>query len=399
MKLRILSYVIVLASISVGCQTADKYLLKKLLNRLEKIKTISYFYYQTATLPYDTIPSVSYSTFKKEYINPEDEYVGASIASFLINDTSKLEYFYDGKSKAYLNWTNKTIPVDSFENNEHPFRIVYPPIITHVKSLLKYALETTDNISISVIEHADSVIIALFIKNKMPEVVGNRIVYAEIPYLTPSESFVKYEIFFSCKNILPTKIVRRLPDKICWETCKYISINEDLPESLYPGNYFPSDFKIDSQHKKGNESNLDLGQVAPDWILEDLNSELFSLNEMKSKVIIMQFTGLGCGPCETSVPYMKKISREYNRDLLELVAIETWSNNKTAVRKHLLKHDIQYKYLFANDKFRQDYRVADGVPKFVILDKKKVIRKVIIGFSRENTINEINTTISQIISE
>jgi hypothetical protein len=75
-----------------------------------------------------------------------------------------------------------------------------------------------------------------------------------------------------------------------------------------------------------------------------------------------------------------------------------WSNNKAALSKHIIKKGINYKYLFANNKIKQDYDVNE-VPMFVILDEKRIIRKIIIGFNGENTINEIKAKISQILSK
>ena len=94
--------------------------------------------------------------FKKEFDNEKDKFVGASIASFQLEDTTKMVYFYDGKVKSYLDWENKTIPIDSFQHDRYPFRVVYPPFFTQVKCLLKYALETTDNKIIQVYDLTDS---------------------------------------------------------------------------------------------------------------------------------------------------------------------------------------------------------------------------------------------------
>jgi thiol-disulfide isomerase/thioredoxin len=397
MKKTILTYTFIVVPMIIWCQNAEKNNLRNLLSRLEKIKGASYIYCQTASLPFDTIPSLSYSVLKKEFIAPGDEYVGASIASFNLNDTSRLEFFYDGKSKAYLDWENKIIPIDSFKFNPHPFRIVYPPFITYVKSLLKYALETHDTISLSTFELPDTIIIKLYIKNKAVEVVGNRIVYAELPDMAPDELFTEYEIWFDGKNKLPAKIIKRLPNRICWETCRNIRINETNPESFDPGKYFPPDFIIFSDVQKENEIDL-TGNAAPDWILEDINDNRISLKDVKAKIIIIQFTGLGCGPCQSAIPYLKKISNEYQNNILEVVAIETWSNNKTALTRYLLNKGINYRYLIANEKVIRDYQV-NGVPKFIIIDTRGLIRKIITGFNGANTINEINGTIGHLMSE
>lgn len=387
----------IFASINVWCQTNDNSYIRELLNKLDKIKFASYYYYQTATLPYDTLPSLSYSVLKREYIDASDKYVGAKIASFCTNDTSKLEYFYDGKSKAYLDYEKKTIPVDSFKNNPNPYRIVYPPFVTQVKSLLKYALETKDNISISIAEQNDTSVIKLYIKEKLVEVVGRKIVYAEISNIDPSEAFTKYEIWINNVKKIPFRIVKRLPDRMCWENTNNMIIDDVNYHHFNSKDYFPSEFNIGFKNIKEIENKI-VGLIAPDWVLKDINNNLISLKDLKSKVVIIQFTGLGCGPCLLSIPYLIKISNEYNNKQLELFSVEMWSNNKDALNKHIIKHGINYKYLFGNNKIKQDYHV-NGVPMFAILDEKRVIRKLIIGFNGENTMNDIKATINQILSK
>ena len=397
MRKTILTQIMIFASINVWCQTNDNSYIRELLNKLDKIKFASYYYYQTATLPYDTLPSLSYSVLKREYIDASDKYVGAKIASFSTNDTSKLEYFYDGKSKAYLDYEKKTIPVDSFKNNPNPYRIVYPPFVTQVKSLLKYALETKDNISISIAEQNDTSVIKLYIKEKLVEVVGRKIVYAEISNIDPSEAFTKYEIWINNVKKIPFRIVKRLPDRMCWENTNNMIIDDVNYHHFNSKDYFPSEFNIGFKNIKEIENKI-VGLIAPDWVLKDINNNLISLKDLKSKVVIIQFTGLGCGPCLLSIPYLIKISNEYNNKQLELFSVEMWSNNKDALNKHIIKHGINYKYLFGNNKIKQDYHV-NGVPMFAILDEKRVIRKLIIGFNGENTMNDIKATINQILSK
>ena len=112
---------------------SDTSYIRRIYNNLKQIKSASYFWYQSASVLYDTIPSLSYNVFKKEFDNQEDKFVGASIASFQLEDTTKMVYFYDGKVQSYLDWENKTIPIDSFQHNRYPFRVVYPPFFSNAK--------------------------------------------------------------------------------------------------------------------------------------------------------------------------------------------------------------------------------------------------------------------------
>lgn len=375
-------------------QTDTGYI-RKIYDNLMHIKSASYFWYQSASAPYDTIPSLSYNVYQKEFNNPEDTFVGASIASFQFEDTTRLVYFYDGKVKSYLDWGNKTIPVDSFQNNQYPYRIVYPPFFTFIKCLLKYALETPDNKIIQVNDLSDSVLISLTVYDQLVEVVGNKIVYADIPDLT-EDKWTKYDIWINKVNNIPYRLIKRFPDRVCWEVCKDIKINTTDKKSFVASEYFPPDFVIrSSKNKNTNEKNL-VGTVASGWKLKDTDNNEISLNDLKNKVLLIQFTGIGCGPCYQSIPCLAGLRDQFTRTEFEIISIETWSGQPAIIKKHISTNRIGWPYLVGDPEVKENYAIR-SVPKFFILDEQRVIRKIISGFDSAKTCAEIREKVNKIL--
>ena len=376
---------------------SDTSYLHRIYDNLKKIKSASYFWYQSASVLYDTIPSLSYNVFKKEFDNQEDKFVGASIASFQLEDTTKMVYFYDGKVKSYLDWENKTIPIDSFQHDRYPFRVVYPPFFTYVKCLLKYALETLDDKIVQVCDLTDSVLIRLSVNNKLVEVVGNRIVYAD-PSNLIEDIWTKYEIWINKVNDLPYRMIKQFPDRVCWEVCKEIRINTTDTIAFVASKYFPFNFAVKIfENEQSSEKNLE-GIVAPSWKLKDTDNNEIALSDLKSKVLIIQFTGIGCGPCYQSIPYLKKIKNQFKREEFDIVSIETWNKNISVIRKYKSSNNIDYKYLICNNEVGLKYGIQ-SVPKFFVLDDKRVIRKIVTGFDKEKTYVELKETIDLIVNE
>ena len=262
---------------------------------------------------------------------------------------------------------------------------------------MKYSLETPDNKIIQVKEFADSVLIRLYVNDKLVEVVGNRIVYADPSNLT-EDKWSKYDIWVNKVNNLPYRLIKRFPDRVCWEVCKEIKINTTDKISFVASNYFPSDFFIEfNENKKTNEKNL-VGTVAPGWKLKDTDNHEIALSDLKSKVLIIQFTGIGCGPCYQSIPFLIKIRNQFNRDEFDIISIETWNNALSVIKKHISSNRINYKYLIGNSEIKLKYGIQ-SVPKFFVLDKKRVIRKIITGFDKEKTYIELMGTVNQLINE
>jgi peroxiredoxin len=330
----------------------------------------------------------------KEYINPIDTFVGASYAEFQLKDSTKMVYFYDGKVKSYLDWENKTIPVDSFQNNKYPFRIVYPPFFTHVKSLIRYALDTTDSLKVELKDLGDSVQISLFIKDKIAEVVGNRIVYGEVP--STDEKYAQYDIWINKETEFPYRLKKKTPMFISWEIPKNVHINTTNTELFVASKYFPSDFTVTyNKNKKPNTRDLE-GKKAPDWSLKNTDNKTITSNDLKSKVLMIQFTGIGCGPCFLSIPFLKQLVADYKNKNFEFISIETWSGDMEELKKHQQRNSFNFKFLKAERNMMKEYQV-NSVPVFFILDENRAIRKVINGYQKGTTDKEIKDTVDKLL--
>ncbi len=115
--------------------------------------------------------------------------------------------------------------------------------------------------------------------------------------------------------------------------------------------YFPEGFAIDQFKRKPlpSEEVSELeGQVAAAWSLEDVGGNLVRFKDLASKVLMIQFTGVGCGPCHHSLPFLKQLVNDYSSNDFELVAIETWSNNRKRVKRYKEKNKINFKFLKSN---------------------------------------------------
>ena len=128
----------------------------------------------------------------------------------------------------------------------------------------------------------------------------------------------------------------------------------------------------------------------------DPDNNPFSLNNLKSKVILIQFTGIGCGFCHLSVPFLNSLIKEYEHSNLELIAIETWNDDPDVIKRYISNNKITYHYLKASDENKKQYQIS-GVPVFYILDENRIIRKVIKGYSKESTDKEIRDAINALI--
>ena len=181
-----------------------------------------------------------------------------------------------------------------------------------------------------------------------------------------------------------------------WESIEDVVFNHNKIEEFKVANYIPDGFTLLTR-KNQSETIMDLtNKKAPELNLIDSDNNPISLRNFNSKVILIQFTGIGCGFCHLSVPFLKNLQNDYTPDDLDLIAVETWSNDPEVVKRYISNNKINYPYLLSTDEHKKLYQIS-GVPVFFILDENRIIRKIIRGYSKGSTDKEIRDAINALI--
>ncbi|PWE00955.1 peroxiredoxin family protein [Marinilabilia rubra] len=175
----------------------------------------------------------------------------------------------------------------------------------------------------------------------------------------------------------------------------HLDIKKFKLADYFPEGYEIREYGIDTHKKKPNAHDL-LGKKAPDWTLPDFNNRMVTLNKLGSKVVLLKFTGIGCGPCQASVPALKRMAEDYEDKDLELISLETWTNNMQSLKHYSDKNEMNYKFLNCSDEVKKTYKIS-GVPVFFVLDKNRIIRKVIKGFSPEKTEKNLRAVVNKLL--
>jgi Peroxiredoxin len=394
-----LSCLLLLFAMLIGCNTSvntNDYL-KKVLNNLEKIESASYYQYTEVWNPWDTVAIASGHSFVKEYNNPSDTTIGASYVSLDDKDTTKFLFGYDGKIGVSAYHDNKIIVIDNFTARPFPFRPVGSPFFNHTKNIIRYALTTKDSITIDFVDNDDYYFFKLTInEDRQIEFFGKA-------YRMPDnsqfygETTSIYKLWISKTDNLPYKLRQEMSHTIYEGTCSKVEFNKLSINDFDIYKYFPADYEI-RKYRVGNgerkESGL-IGKKAPDWVLNDKDEQSVSLSDFKGKVLLIQITGIGCGPCQVAIPALNRIKEKYSSDEFELLAIETWSRKPNSLKSYSNSKGLTYNILCGTDEIVKDYETGGTVPVIFILDKQQIVRKVINGYSEKTTENEILDAINE----
>jgi len=384
-----------------GCrkQYSEKEFLTEVSANLGKIRSATYFSTATASAPGDTLKfSEPRTQYVKIFINPTDTLVGAGTLLFKGEDTTAMTDYYDGLSRGIVNLEEHYVKIDSFRNDPYPFRLVYYPFYTKINEIIKYSLTTADSISTDFGDYGDSLYFGLKIYNQhvyfhiRPIVIKNEYI--------PEDEISQFDIWFRKDDGMPYRMRSRWHHTTFFEEVHGARFNTTLDTFFTATDYFPEGFEIVQLRRdvKPEGSSPMTGMTAPDWTLRDPDEKMVGLKDLKARVVMIQFTGIGCGPCHLSLPFLRKLAGEYDENDLCLVSIETWSNNHVGIRRYMTANDLTHLFLLSEEEVTKAYGVK-SVPVFFILDEKRLIRKVINGYSKETTDSEIREAIDTLMKE
>lgn len=124
---------------------------------------------------------------------------------------------------------------------------------------------------------------------------------------------------------------------------------------------------------------LELGQVAPDFTLKNLQGTNLNLTEQRGQIIVVNFWASWCGPCRKEMPVLQSLHDKYNDLGVSVWGVNVEQENQ-AGRDFLRGLDLTFPIFFdASNNISASYQV-EAMPTTVIVDRNGKVRYVFQGF-------------------
>lgn len=378
---------------------AQEYL-REVLSKLESVKSATYDLYSEGWMAGDTLPSSVSKVFVEEYRNPQDTTIGSSFLEWDSEDKTRFESGYDGAVSVYMNRYQKTAEVNDFSNQFLPVRLIQPPFFNYVTSIIRYTLETKDNVTREVKETEKEYYLKLTIDEGVEvEFFGKPFHFPEMSFM--ADPIMVFEIWIDKETGLPYKYKRELCGSNSGiDECSNVKLNT-LPDknfdlyALVPEGY--ELVRMGEKNKCDEEPFKLADKPAPDWTAVNMQGDSVSLSSLKGKVTLLNLTGIGCGVCQLAIPFLNELDKRFDKDKFQLVTIDSWGKPLANVRNYISRHQIGYTFLSGNEQVVIDYKTGGFVPFFFLLDENLVIRKIIKGYAKGTTEKKIIDAIEELL--
>ena len=108
---------------------------------------------------------------------------------------------------------------------------------------------------------------------------------------------------------------------------------------------------------------VSVGSLAPLWTLDTPDGGSISLEDLRGKVVIMDFWATWCGPCRQVMPSLQALHETYGEELV-VIGVNTWEQEDPAA--FMIENGYTYPIVINGDAVAQEYYV-EGIPTFYVI--------------------------------
>lgn len=134
----------------------------------------------------------------------------------------------------------------------------------------------------------------------------------------------------------------------------------------------------------------EIGSPLPDFSVKDLQGRQVSSEDLRGKVVLIDFWATWCQPCKKEMPGYQQLLEHYGPQGFAVIGFkfDTMKDTEDPIR-FAKRLGVRYPLAVATDAVKQKFGGIEGLPTTMIYDRQGALRQKIIGFEYTDTVDKL----------
>lgn len=133
---------------------------------------------------------------------------------------------------------------------------------------------------------------------------------------------------------------------------------------------------------------------APDFTLETMEGNTFTLSDQRGKVVVLNFWATWCGPCRKEIPDFIELHKEMKSEGVIFAGISLDEEGWEKVRPYANDMEINYPIMVDDGNVSRQYGPIRAIPTTLIINKKGQVEYVAPGMLTKEKLKPILTKLA-----
>lgn len=122
------------------------------------------------------------------------------------------------------------------------------------------------------------------------------------------------------------------------------------------------------------------GAMAPSLVFESLDGDSLALEDLRGKVVLVNFWATWCPPCRVEMPGFQSVYEDYRDQGFTILGFATDLGSDRQVREFLAERKIEYPNALVGEREKRAFGGVPLLPTSILIDRNGAIRHRVEGF-------------------
>lgn len=143
----------------------------------------------------------------------------------------------------------------------------------------------------------------------------------------------------------------------------------------------PNGVYLDSARRMAENPRRARENYAPDFSFTSSEGEYISLDDLRGKVVVLDFWGTWCPPCVESVPELRNLQKRYSKEPSFMLIGISSDHDEEAWRDFTAKNKMVWPQYLDKDRHVQRAFGVHAFPTYIVIDHEGIVRYQSVGMS------------------